>query len=73
MRTSCFNKGNMVREGLEMLVHRHAIALKIEIGRNKRIVLVKNTITLHSRAHPEALQAKMLGSKEYVPESKEKK
>ena len=68
MRKACFKKGDMVREGLEVLVQRRGISLSIGIGGNKRIVLVKNTSTSHSRSYPRALQAKLTGTAEYMPE-----
>ena len=66
MRTACFGEDDFVRTGIEAIVHRRCILLKVVIGGKLQVLLVKNSSATHDQGAPKALPMNMSGSKEYT-------
>jgi hypothetical protein len=67
MRAACFGKDNVVRKGIEAMIDRRCILLKVEMGGKVQVILVKNTDAAHNRCCPKAFVQNLGGHTDYVP------
>ena len=67
VRKAAFMEGNIVQKGIECIISRRCILIKITIGGQMRVILVKNTNASHDRDAPKALAQNLSGSIEHTP------
>lgn len=67
VRKAAFMEGDIVRKGIESIISRRCILIKITIGGQIRVILVKNTNATHDRDAPKALAQNLSGSIQHTP------
>ena len=67
VRTAGFKRGDFVRKGLQAVIGRHCISVKLTVNGETRLLLVKNTSKSHDRNAPRAISQSFFGLVEHTP------